>query len=66
MTAFPLVQSKLFASALKVAGPAFFLSMQATSVKTALNIIADKSTRALSPLPFVSLLTNCVIWTFYG
>ena len=66
MTAFPLVESKLFASALQVAGPAFFLSMQATSVKTALNIIADKSVRSLSPLPFVSLLTNCVIWTFYG
>lgn len=66
MTLAPLLESKLFASALKVAGPAFFLGMQASSVKTALTIIADKSVKSLSPIPFVSLLTNCVIWTFYG
>lgn len=51
---------------LKVAGPAFFMSMQASSVQTALRIISDKSTRELSPLPFTSLFTNCVIWTYYG
>lgn len=66
MTLSPLIESKLFASALKVAGPAFFLGMQASSVRTALTIIADKSVKSLSPIPFVSLLTNCVIWTFYG
>jgi solute carrier family 50 (sugar transporter) len=35
-------------------------------VRTALKIVADKSVGSLSPLPFVSLLTNCVIWTYYG
>ena len=66
MTLLPLVESKLFTNVLQVAGPAFFLSLQASSVKTAFDIIEDKSTRALSPLPFVSLLTNCAVWTFYG
>ena len=56
----------MFINALKVAGPAFFLGMQGSSVKTALTIIAEKSVRSLSPLPFISLLTNCLIWTFYG
>jgi solute carrier family 50 (sugar transporter) len=35
-------------------------------VQTALKIVAEKSVGSLSPLPFVSLLTNCVIWTYYG
>ena len=61
-----ITESKLFVNALKVAGPAFFLGMQGTSVKTALTIIAEESVRSLSPLPFISLLTNCLIWTFYG
>ena len=51
---------------LRIAGPAFFLSFQGSAVKTALQIIADKSVGPLSAFPFVSLLTNCVIWTYYG
>jgi solute carrier family 50 protein (sugar transporter) len=66
MTIIPLTESKLFINTLRVAGPAFFVGMQASSVKTALTIVADKSVRSLSPLPFISLLTNCIIWTFYG
>ena len=51
---------------LKVAGPIFFLGLQSASVNTALKIANDKSTGQLSALPFVSLLTNCIIWTLYG
>jgi len=29
-------------------------------------IIANKSTGKLNPLPFVSLAGNCVIWSLYG
>lgn len=51
---------------LRIAGPAFFLSFQGSAIKTVLQIIADKSVGPLSAFPFVSLLTNCVIWTYYG
>jgi len=40
--------------------------MQGGSVLTARGILEDKSVGQLSPLPFVSLLTNCIIWSFYG
>ena len=36
------------------------------SVKTALKIWSDKSVGSFSVFPFLSLLTNCVIWSFYG
>jgi uncharacterized protein with PQ loop repeat len=36
------------------------------SVQTALKIFNDKSVSSFSLLPFISLFTNCVIWTFYG
>lgn len=45
-------------SGLKLAGPAFFLSFQGSAIKTALNIVADKSVGQLSAFPFVSLLTK--------
>jgi solute carrier family 50 (sugar transporter) len=51
---------------LRIAGPAFFLSFQGSAIKTALQIVADKSVGPLSAFPFVSLLTNCVIWSYYG
>lgn len=51
---------------LQIAGPAFFLSFQGSAIRTALQIIQDKSVGPLSAFPFVSLLTNCVIWSYYG
>lgn len=54
------------APVLRTAGPVFFLSLQTSSLKTALGILSDKSTGKLSPIPFVSLLTNCILWTYYG
>ena len=56
----PIVRGLCFA------GPAFFLSFQGSAIKTALQIVADKSVGPLSAFPFVSLLTNCVIWSYYG
>jgi uncharacterized protein with PQ loop repeat len=51
---------------LRVAGPIVFSTMQISSVKTALKIVEDKSVNKLSALPFVALLTNCIVWTLYG
>jgi len=61
-----MVLSESAVSALKIAGPMFFLGMQGASVSTAINILKDKSVGGLNVLPFASLLTNCVIWTYYG
>jgi len=58
--------SNAVVSGLRVAGPVCFLGMQGGSVLTARGILEDKSVGQLSPLPFVSLLTNCIIWSFYG
>lgn len=64
----PLLQTTqpLFASTLKCAGPIFFLGLQASSVQTAMKIIKEKSVGKLSPIPFLCLLTNSIIWTMYG
>lgn len=64
----PLLQTTqpLFASTLKCAGPIFFLGLQGSSVQTALKIIKEKSVGKLSPIPFLCLLTNSIIWTMYG
>mmetsp|Transcript_13555 Transcript_13555/g.20335 ORF Transcript_13555/g.20335 Transcript_13555/m.20335 type:complete len:194 (-) Transcript_13555:322-903(-) len=51
---------------LRFAGPLFFMGLQASSVKTATKIWNEKSVGTFSVFPFVSLLTNCIIWTFYG
>ncbi|RYY86188.1 hypothetical protein EON63_06145 [archaeon] len=44
--------------------PSFFSCFY--SIQTALNIVKTKSVGGLSLLPFLSLFTNCVIWTYYG
>jgi solute carrier family 50 protein (sugar transporter) len=66
----PSVDSSTFSmiidSALRVAGPIFFLGLQLSTVQTAAKLYADKSVGQLSPLQFVSLFTNCVIWSLYG
>jgi solute carrier family 50 protein (sugar transporter) len=40
--------------------------MQGSALNTAKSIHENKSVQQLSPLPFISLLTNCVIWSLYG
>ncbi len=58
--------SPILGNTLRVAGPAFFLAIQGCSVQTALSIKENESTGKLSPIPFLSLLTNCAVWTMYG
>jgi solute carrier family 50 protein (sugar transporter) len=52
--------------ALRVAGPIFFLGLQFSTAQTALKLHKDKSVGQLSPLQFISLFTNCFIWSLYG
>jgi len=51
---------------LRSAGPILFLGLQCSSIKTAASFHKLKSTGSLSGVPFVSLFTNCLIWTLYG
>ena len=53
-------------SALRIAGPAFFLGLQGASINTARGIVARQELGGLSPLPFLSLFTNCIVWGLYG
>eukprot|EP00898_Chlorokybus_atmophyticus_P001317 jgi/Chlat1/2186/Chrsp17S02748 len=58
--------SPLAVQVLSVLPPACFLFMQLSGFKTVAQIKADRSVGNLSPLPFVSLATNCLVWTLYG
>jgi solute carrier family 50 protein (sugar transporter) len=49
-----------------MAGPVFFLGLQGSSLRTAMDIMQNQSVGGYSLLPFASLLTNCIIWAFYG
>lgn len=51
---------------LSVAGPLFFMSMQLSYLQTASKIISKRSDCQLSPLPFVSLVTNCAVMSLYA
>ena len=51
---------------LRVAGPCFFLWMQLSAYRTSQDISSRKSTGILPLIPFLSLLVNCIVWTFYG
>jgi hypothetical protein len=42
------------------------LAVVLLSLKTVKEIKAKGSVGELSPLPFVSLATNCVVWVTYG
>ena len=56
----------IFVTGLQFAGPIFFLSLQFSSVLTAMEISKVKSCGLLSPLPFISLFTNSFVWSLYG
>mmetsp|Transcript_24518 Transcript_24518/g.40873 ORF Transcript_24518/g.40873 Transcript_24518/m.40873 type:complete len:223 (+) Transcript_24518:39-707(+) len=60
------IVSKPLTNALGCFGPAFFMGLQLSSVQTALRIREKKSVGDLSPIPFLSLLTNSLIGTMYG
>jgi solute carrier family 50 protein (sugar transporter) len=40
--------------------------MQFSQLQTARTIYSSKSVGQLSPIPFVSLVVNCVVWGMYG
>lgn len=56
----------LFASVLTVAPPLAFFSLQLSGLKTVREIKRTGAVGALDPLPFVSLYTNCLVWSLYG
>lgn len=56
----------LFYSLLAVAGPIFFMSMQLSYLQTAVKIVTKRSDCQLSPIPFVSLVTNCTVMSLYA
>lgn len=62
LLALSLVQAFL----LSVAPPLCFLALQLSSLPTIRQIIAQKSTAELSPVPFLALFTNCCVWTTFG
>jgi len=51
---------------LAIAPPACFFFLQISGLKTVSIIKQAKKTGDLSPLPFVSLYTNCIVWSLYG
>lgn len=56
----------LFEFILQVAGPIFFMSMQVSYLSTSFKIYNRKQVGGLSPVPFLSLMTNSAVWTLYG
>jgi len=61
----PVVSAPV-AQVLSVAGPLCFFGLQTAGLKAVKTIKENKSVGDLSPLPFVSLVTNCVVWSTYG
>ena len=53
-------------SLLRVAGPFFFILMQLSALLTTYKIFKAKSVGEYSSIPFLSLMTNCAVWTLYG
>jgi len=51
---------------LEIAGPIFFMSMQVSYLSTSYKIYTRKQVGGLSPVPFLSLMTNSAVWTLYG
>ena len=56
----------IFTVILRCGGPLFFLGLQLSSIYTAREVVRNKSVGALSAVPNVALLANCVVWTLYG
>ena len=51
---------------LRIAGPICFMGMQLAALTTAVEIMRLKTVGQLSPIPFLSLMTNSAVWTLYG
>lgn len=55
-----------FSLVLSWAGPLLFINMQYSLLSIAYEISYTRNIRNLSSLPFLSLLTNSVVWVIYG
>lgn len=51
---------------IRSAGPAFFFGIQYSNLQTALSINQRGSTGSIPLLPFSSLVSNCLCWSYYG
>jgi uncharacterized protein with PQ loop repeat len=60
------VINEFFLQILRVSSPFFFLCIQASILEETYHIVKAKSIGSKSVLPFLSLLSNCMIWAVYG
>lgn len=51
---------------LRSLGPIMFILLQISALITSLTIIRSRTTSSLSPVPFHSLIVNCIVWSLYG
>jgi solute carrier family 50 protein (sugar transporter) len=51
---------------LQCAGPICVILFQCSAIKTGWEIVQARSVKQYSLLPFVSLFSNSVLWTYYG
>ena len=58
-----LISNEILTIVLSAAGPVFSLLFLCATAGMGLQIVYDKSVKALSPYPFASLLVNSSIWT---
>lgn len=52
--------------AISLAAQLFFLALQVSMVSAAMDLQATRNERLLSCIPFLTLLTNCCIWSMYA
>lgn len=57
---------QLLRTLISLSGPLFFLWLQGSLVYTAMRMKIDHNQRKLSILPYLAVLTNCVVWSAYG
>lgn len=58
--------SPAFIEFLSLAGPLIFCGFLVTTASSGLAIIQDRSVKALSPVPFITLFSSCFLWSVYG
>ena len=58
--------NKIVADVISLSGPLFFLWLLGSLVYTAMEMKSNHNTRKLSIIPYLAVLTNCVVWSAYG
>lgn len=51
---------------LSALSPTIFIILQGSFVKSAIDLRRDHNQRGISVIPYLTLLTNCFIWTLYA